>query len=94
MKMEFSCDSFDELEFLVGSREFKYKECEVLAERDSKAIPVIDLVLKSPTGDYAEIIDRSSGSTGKENFKQGYYVGELISPEYAIESADLINAFK
>lgn len=92
MKFEFTCDFFDDLIFIIESKEFRYKECEILAERESKAISVIDLVLKSPTGDYTEIIVRSSNSaTGKDNFKNGYYVGQLVSPEYALDSADLIN---
>lgn len=95
MKTNFNCKSFEDIIFSIGSEEFKYKECEILAERIGQAVPVIDIVLKSPKGLYAEIIVRSnSPSTKKVDFVQGYYVGQIVSNEYATESAALTNAFK
>ena len=94
MKIEFECEKFDDLVFTVEGLEFRYTECLVLAERASKVIPIIDLVLKSPEGKYAEVIVRSHDqSVGKENIYRGYYVAELIGGSYAEESATLINVF-
>lgn len=92
MKIEFECDSFENLTFIVQGHEFKYASCHVMAERDSKALPVVDLVLKSLEGKFAEVIVRSHDTQmGKENFRRGFYVAELVSAEYAEESAFLTN---
>lgn len=79
MAQEFQCDSFEDLVFTVDDITFKYSDCDVMSEVEHTRFPTVELVLKSPCGNFAEVIVVSHDSaTGKENIVRGKYEGIMI----------------
>lgn len=94
MTTEFECTSFDELVLIIKDVEFKYSECKVMSERESKRFPNVELVLKSPCGHFAEVLVSSHDSeVGKSNIVRGEYDGLLIDEDVALSLAKLANSY-
>jgi hypothetical protein len=94
MTTKFECTSFDELVLIIEGIEFKYSECQVMSERESKRFPNVELVLKSPCGHFAEALVSSQDSdVGKSNIVRGEYDGLLIEEDVALSLAKLAKSY-
>ncbi len=94
MTTEFECASFDELVLIIEGIEFKYSECKVLSERESKRFPNVELVLKSPCGHFAEaLVSSRDAEVGKSNIVRGEYDGLLIDEDVALSLAKLAKSY-
>jgi hypothetical protein len=94
MTTEFECASFDELVLIIKDIEFKYSECKVMSEKESKRFPHVELILKSPCGHFAEaLVTSHDPEVGKENIVRGEYDGLLIEEDVALSLAKLANSY-
>lgn len=95
MVTEFECKTFEELVFSIDDVEFKYSECKVMAEKEHKKFPNVELILKNPDGIFAEVAVSSSDSeVGKNNIFRGTYDGDVIEEYLAIGLSKLANMTK
>jgi|TARA_B110000503_G_scaffold53778_1_gene86334 hypothetical protein len=91
---KFKCASFDNLIFVVDDIEFKYSECKVMSEKEHPKYAHVELILKSPCGNYAEVLVTSDGDKpGKSNIVSGEYDGMLIDQSVATALTKLNHAF-
>ena len=95
MATEFTCNAFEEIVFNIDGTEFKYSECQIMSETENKRFPNIEIVIKSPSGDCAEVVVTSHDkAVGKSNIVRGTYDGGLLDEDVAIGLSKLANACK
>lgn len=93
MAVKFECNTFDELVMVIDNIEFKYSECTVMSEVEHKRFPNVELILKSPSGHFAEaLITSHDKQPGKSNIIRGEYDGLLIDEDIAISLSRLAKA--
>lgn len=94
MATEFQCENMEDMVYIIEGKEFKYSECEVISEKESKFKPMLNLVLRSREGFYADInVQSSDGEFRKEAIKRGAYDGKLCGEETAKAFASYADAF-
>ena len=92
---KFKCNSFDELVLVIGDIEFKYSECKVMSEKEHEKYAHVELILKSPCGNYAEALVTSDGEKpGKRNIFSGEYDGMIVDQAVATALAKLTRAYQ
>ena len=94
MATEFQCENMDDMVYVIEGKEFKYSECDVLSERDSEFKPMLDIILRSAEGFYADInVQSSDRKFGKAAIRRGTYDGKLCDEETAKTFAGYARAF-
>lgn len=93
MATEFTCDAFEEIVFNIDGLEFIYSECQVMSEIEHKRFPNVEMVIKSPNGEFAEIVVTSHDkAVGKSNIVRGTYDGGVLDEDVAIGLSKLAKA--
>ncbi|EHU9460089.1 TPA: hypothetical protein ACGU7P_004591 [Vibrio vulnificus] len=94
MKNFFDIRNGEIFTFLFGDNEYKYSECQILAERIDFNQYVVDAVVKTVDGYYFDLLLVGDGPQSFDNgVLFGHYTVERITEEAARDLADLTNAF-
>ena len=94
MATEFQCENIDDMVYVIEGKVFKYSECDVLSERESEFKPMLDIILRSAEGFYADInVQPSNREFGKAAIRRGIYDGKLCDEATAKTFAGYAQAF-